>query len=524
MATGSAKTQVQFADARLLLGDRLPKGSIYRLLADDGAHLFGDDYFADLYKDSPRGRPTIPARVIATVMLLQSFEGLSDREACDRLGFDLKWQAAAGLPAAAEAFHPTVLVGMRNRLRASERPRRLFEDTVALAKRSGVLKGRTRVLDSTPLLDAVATQDTVTMLRAAIRGLLRTASGEQQATIRAALSRDDDYQAPGKPSCDWDDPAAREQLVDALVRDAAAALGAIEGAKLDPITAQAAELLGVVAGQDVAQGDDGVFRIVRGTARDRTISTADPQARHGHKTAAKRFDGYKTHIAVEPGTEIFTGVAASAANVTDAAVIDELLDDEQQDEQQNEEQNEPVQIVADGAYASGATLEDMRQRGIEMTVKVPPVRNPKGFSKDLFAVDMQAKTVSCPAGHTAAIHTTDKGSKASFAQHCGACPLRAKCTKARAGRTITINDHEAVLQEAKKRQRTPEFIARYKAIRPKVERKIAHFVRKPWGGRKARCRGLERIATDVDTRAGVLNLARLAGFGLRFTATGWATG
>jgi hypothetical protein len=112
---------------------RLKLGSIYRLLADHGHEMFGDDYFADLYSDSVRGRPTIPARVVATVMLLQAHEGLSDREACDRLGFDLRWQAAAGVDTGAEAFHPTVLQGQRNRLRASVRPRRLFEDTKVVA-------------------------------------------------------------------------------------------------------------------------------------------------------------------------------------------------------------------------------------------------------------------------------------------------------------------------------------------------------------------------------------------------------
>lgn len=148
------------------------EGSIYRLLADEGHRIFGDDYFADLYADSARGRPTIPARVMATAMVLQAFEGLSDREACDRLEVDLRWQAAAGVHLGNEAFHPTVLVGQRNRLRASGRERRIFEDTKVVAKQVGVLKGRARVLDSTPVYDAVATQDTVTQLRAAIRKLL----------------------------------------------------------------------------------------------------------------------------------------------------------------------------------------------------------------------------------------------------------------------------------------------------------------------------------------------------------------
>lgn len=208
------------------------QGSIYRLLADEGARIFPDDYFADLYATSARGRPTVPARVLATAMVLQAFEGLSDREACDRLEVDLRWQAAAGLHSGAEAFHPTVLPGQRNRLRASGRPRRLFEDTKVAAKAAGAMGQRVRVLDSTPLYDAVATQDTVTQLRAAIRKLLvvlDNAAPQLAAAVREALARDDDYATPGKPPCDWDDRSAREALVDELVHDALSALSALDG-------------------------------------------------------------------------------------------------------------------------------------------------------------------------------------------------------------------------------------------------------------------------------------------------------
>lgn len=105
-------------------------------------------------------------------MVLQAHEGLSDQEAVDRVRFALRWQAAAGLGCEFEGFHPTVLVGVRNRLRASGRPRRLFSDTKAVGAEAGVLGVRARVVDSTPLYDAVATQDTVTQLRWAIRKLL----------------------------------------------------------------------------------------------------------------------------------------------------------------------------------------------------------------------------------------------------------------------------------------------------------------------------------------------------------------
>lgn len=481
--------------------------------------MFGDDYFADCFTDSRRGRPTIPARTIATVMLLQSFEGLSDAEATDRLAFDLRWQAAAGLTAACGSFHPTVLVGMRNRLRRSVRPRRLFEDTVSIAKRAGVVSRKVRVLDSTPLLDAVATQDTVTQLRASIRSLLRIAPAALAQSIREALRRDDDYASPGKPPCDWDDPAAREALVDSLVRDALAALGAIEGAALAPDAAQAAESLAVVAGQDVEQRKDGRFAILRGVARDGVISTVDPQARHGHKSRNRRFDGYKTHIAIDPDSEIITATATTPANTQDRDVIAELI----AEELTNDQTDQPL-IVGDSAYADGATLTRMEESNREIMTKVPVVRNAKGFSKDLFVIDTEAGTVRCPAGRVAPIIPTRGGGRASFVPHCSSCPLRADCTTSRRGRVVSIHLHEEALQAAKGRQRDPAWQQTYRATRPVVERKISHFARRPWGGRKARCRGLKRIATDVDTRAGVLNLARLAVLRLRWSPLGWTAG
>src|SRR5580658_2717846 len=246
MALGSAKVQQRFESPREILGDRLREGSIYRLLADHGHVMFPDDYFADCYSDSVKGRPTIAARVMATVMILQAFEGLSDREATDRLEVDLRWQAAAGVDTGAESFHPTALVGQRNRLRSSARPRRLFEDTKVVANETGAMKGRARVLDSTPIFDAVATEDTVTQLRASIRkvlGALDQAKSALAATVRAALLRNDDYATAGKPPCDWDDRAAREALVDALVRDARGALDALDGAAIPASALAAVELL-----------------------------------------------------------------------------------------------------------------------------------------------------------------------------------------------------------------------------------------------------------------------------------------
>lgn len=510
----------RFENPRDILGDRLKEGSLYRLLADHGHRMFPDDYFADLYKDSPRGRPTVPARVLATTMLLQSFEGLSDREACDRLEVDLRWQAAAGVDVGDESFDHTTLVGQRNRLRASERPRRIFEDTRVVAKETGAMKGRARVLDSTPLYDSVATQDTVTQLRAAIRKLLSVLAKTAPAlaaSVREALTRDDDYASPGKPPCDWDDPEAREVLVDELVRDALAALAAVEGCDLDPLAQEVAELLALVAGQDVAEGDDGVFRIVKGVAKDRVISTVDPEARHGHKSKNRRFDGYKSHVSVDPDSELIDEVVATPANTSDREAVEDLL-------APVADQEDKPDVVGDSAYADGDTRARLGDEGFEVVAKVPPVRNSTGgFPKDRFAVDLQAGTVTCPAEVTVTIRArANGGGTASFAPHCQTCPLRQNCTTSARGRTVTIHPHEGILRDARAEQATPGWVERYRDDRPVVERKIAHLVRRLWGGRKARCRGLERVATDLDTRAGAVNWARLAALGLTFGDGGWA--
>jgi hypothetical protein len=518
MALGVAVAQLRFENPRELLGDRL-KG-IYRLLAGEGDRLFPEDYFADCYKDSCRGRPTVPARVLATVMVLQAHEGLSDGEACDRLECDLRWQAAAGVDAGYEAFHPTVLVGQRNRLRASERPKRFLEDTKAVARAAGVMGRRVRVLDSTPIYAAVSIQDTVTQLRSAIRKLLRVLAGSPLAVrVRRALRRDDDYATVGKPPCDWDDAEAREQLVDALVRDALAALAVVDGCVLEGPARGAAELLALVAGQDIEAGDDGMFRIARRVARDRIISTVDPDARHGHKSHNRRFDGYKAHLSVDPDSELIDEVIVTPANTHDADPAADLLGDYVD----ADDADKPV-IFGDSAYASADILDDLEGAGFDVRAKVPAARGRDGrFGKDDFDVDLDAGTVGCPAGQLAPIRPTpDGGGRAEFGDACAICPLRDQCTTSPGGRSVTIHPKEAVLQQHKAAQADPDWAQSYRSTRPKVERKIAHFVRVAWGGRKARTRGRQRVSTDAETRAAAVNFARLATLRIAFIDGRWA--
>src|SRR5437899_5644031 len=223
MTLGLAPRQADlFHSTAALCEGRVAPESIYGILHRECFALFPDEMFADLFDDV--GRRSVPPMIVAVVMVLQRLEGCSDREAADRFAFDARWKyAAGGLAFDYPGFVHTVLVDFRARLARSARPDRIFEVTLEVGRQAGLV-GRRRVLDSTPIYDAVATMDTVTLIRSAIRGLLMVCDRGLAGELRGLLRRDDDYAAAGKPVCDYDDPAAQTELVDALARDAFALL------------------------------------------------------------------------------------------------------------------------------------------------------------------------------------------------------------------------------------------------------------------------------------------------------------
>ena len=278
---------------------------MFGFLSAHRRELFPDEMFADLFPTG-RGRPSVPADVMAAVITLQALHGLSDSETVDAVTFDLRWKSACGMPVTAGAFHATTLTYWRRRLAASDRPNRIFEAVKAVAAQTGALAGRTRrALDSTVLDDAVATQDTVTQLIGAIRRVRREVVGAPEVIAEHCSAHD--YDDPGKPAIAWDDADARERLVDALVSDAHRLLGHLPEAELGPRAAEAVALLALIAGQDVepvegSDGTDGRWRIAQRVAPDRVISTVDPDTRHVHKTVARRQDGFKGHLAPTPAS------------------------------------------------------------------------------------------------------------------------------------------------------------------------------------------------------------------------------
>jgi IS5 family transposase len=492
---GTSDPNAELLDAAALCGHLVPAGSVHAFLAEHRRRLFPDELFADLFS-SGRGRPSVPADVIATVMVLQALEGLSDRDAVAELRTNIAWKVAAGLSLADEGFHPTVLTLWRNKLRASDAPERIFDAVRAVITETGVLKGKTRrALDSTVLDDAVATQDTVTQLIAAIRRVRRLVPGAAALELAAH-----DYSDPGKPRIAWDDDEARQQLITGLVTDALAVLDVIDGSALEGEAADAVGLLALVAGQDVEPGDhEGTWRIARRTAPDRVISTVDPDSRHVHKTVRSYRDGYKAHIVVEPVTGLICGQQLTAGNAPDGPTGVELM------------ANEPAgrQVLADSAYGSGETRVALRRGKHRLAIKPWPMADTGRFGRDDFTVDHDAGTATCPAGHT--VRVTARGN-ATFDKFCNAgCQLRERCTTAQDGRALRLKPHDSELVEARRAWRAGEFSEDYRRWRPMVERTLAWLVRR---GRRVGYRGTARNQIWLAHRAAAVNLQRLITLGL----------
>jgi IS5 family transposase len=430
-------------------------------------------------------------------MVLQALEGLSDRDAARALRDRISWKVACGLPLDDEGFDFSVLTYWRTRLRKSERPERIFDAVRSVIDATGVLKGKTRrALDSTLLDDAVATQDTVTQLIAAIRRVRRVVPGADSVPVSAH-----DYESAGKPLIAWDDPVAKAALVDALVNDTLALLAAFENESEEPEATSALGLLALVAGQDVEQDDDGTWKIAQRVAPDRVISTVDPEARHMHKSRFEYRDGYKAHIAIEPETGLVTATALTPANAPDGSTGVELL----------REEAPGLQVLGDGAYGSGETLAALGKAKYQRAIKPwpTPTAIPGGFDRDDFAVDVHAGTATCPAGHTV---TITPGRAAVFGNRCSGCLLRARCTTAKGGRTLRLHPHDAELIESRRAWREGDFAEDYRRWRPMVERSIAWLVAN--GNRRVRFRGVENNHLGLSLRIAAINLRRMVNLGL----------
>lgn len=499
--------QVGFFDAVELAGP-LPEGSFFALLAEHGQRIVRDEDFAACYSPGI-GRPSIPPSQLAKVLLLQYRTGVSDEQAMECIAWDLRWKVALELPVDHRGWHPTSLTKFRARLLLHRLERVALERTLELAEELGMLEGPVeQIIDSTPMLGAAATQDTVRLVRHGVRKLLDAVSAvDEQAGGELDRALEFDYARPAeKPDCRWRERVQRERMLTRVAQDAERALRAVgqaDALRDDEAVGEAHRLLRELIGQDFDIDSDGVPRLHRGTRADRIISVVDPEMRHGRKSQHQRFDGFKLSAAVtNTPAPLITAVEIAPASAQDGPQAKHLIDAQPA-------HRRPSRVLGDTAYGTGPVRAELADRDVEVLAPVfEGAVKPGRLGKREFRIDLDAGTVTCPAGQTAAIRTEPKGARrARFAKAaCDVCALRERCVQPGSGaKAILLAPDQELLIAARQALDDPATAEHLRRTRPRVERLLSLLAHR-YNARKSRYIGTHKARLQAAWTAALVNL------------------
>jgi hypothetical protein len=532
---GQRDAQATIFDGDQLYLEHVGERTLYGYLARHRHELFRDEDFAELY-DAKLGRPSVPPSLLCVALLLQTYEKCSDAEARDRAAYDQRWKVALGVADREKPFTKSTLQLFRAHLLLHEKARLPFEQSLAMAKKSGFLRshGRLRAaIDSSYILGRGAVRDTYNLIGdgiVSVARILSKVSGKRLEAWAAEhdLSRYVGSSLKGEAKLDWSSEAEKEAFLTGLVADAERVLELAERAEKGLAAEdvgrerlrRATEILRQVLLQDVESKPDdegGGKRIRRGTSAERICSVHDPEMRHGRKSASVRFDGHKADVVAD----VETGLVM-AVDVVEGSAKDEEGSLELVQEAAATTGLDLSEALADCAYGSGENRERFEQAGIMLLAKVPKLPRTGYFTKDEFEIDLESMRCRCPAGQTttkvikAGWQQTASGARVQLhafrfaANVCADCPLRAACFKKdiQRGREVQLHPHEAKLQAARAWQRSPEFDD-FRKQRQVVEHRIARLVQ--LGIRQARYVGRRKTLFQVLLAAAVANLTLVAG-------------
>ena len=557
---GKRSDQKGLWEADRLYLDYVGQDTFYGLLASLRGQLFSDDDFAEIYCPD-NGRDSVPPSLLATALLLQTYDKVSDAEAKARADFDIRWKVALGIEIEDRPFAKSTLQMFRAQLILHDKVREVFEGSLRLARQSGYLKkrGMRVALDTTYILGRGAVKDTYNLLADGIVKLLRVLAAVANIAV-GEWAEAQGYQRyfgssiKGEATIDWSDRKARRKLLGEIVADADRLLELARQAwvELPEDSAQrqsivdGAELLGQLLLQDIerksgdgdvdahaddaADADDGVS-IRDGVSKDRMLSVHDPELRHGHKSSRRRFNGHKAAIVVDTDSQLITAVDVLPGNAPDNLGALELV------EQSEASTGAPVdEAMGDAAYGDGGTRQAFADAGRRLVAKAPGRPDRKHFPKNDFHLDLAAGSCTCPAGQVTrtivpAGKRTDGAGRVYRLQAfqfdgavCGVCPLRSQCIAAqgRKGRRVLIHPQEGMLQQARALQQSADY-DEYRARRVVVEHRLARLVQ--LGIRQSRYFGRVKTKFQLYLAATVANLTLVAGkIGLLGSTDGGAAG
>lgn len=516
--------------------DHVGQDTFYGFLASMRGRLFEDEEFGELYcRDN--GRNSVPPSLLATALLLQAHDRVSDEEAKQRADFDVRWKVALGIAVEERPFAKSTLQLFRSQLIIHDKVRAVFERSLRYARETGYLKGRKMkvALDTTYVLGRGAVKDTYNLLADGIVQVARVlarlegkplkewAGGHGPSAEGHGLGLYFGSSVKGEAAIDWDNVKERRSLLGRIVADADRVLELARRAqgrfpKDSPYRksiVEAAELLGQLLLQDVERTEDGPA-LKEGVSRDRIPSVHDPEMRHGRKSSSTRFDGHKAAVAVDTDSQLVTAVAVLPGNASDNTSALELVE-----ESEANSGAEVSETIGDAAYGDGVTRQAFADAHRTLIAKVPGRPQGVRFPKEDFKIDLEAGTCTCPAEQvTRRLRTVttriDRSGQAhrmqAFYFHggtCRTCPLRPRCTAAKdgRGRTITLHPQEALLQQARALQKSAAF-EEYRCRRQVAEHRLARLVQ--LGIRQSRYFGRAKTLFQVLLAATVANLTVIA--------------
>ena len=482
---GRRSPQLSFFDAQSL-PHCVPADSFYGRMAAISDVLFPDEDLSMMYSPD-NGRPSLPPSLMNGALLLQFYDNVSDEETVARTKFDLRWKVALKLPLDFPGFHPTSLTKYRNRLIENEQERYAFDRFITVAREAGFIPDRVTLLtDTTNVKGAGAVQDTYTLLRKGMRKLLKAAgfhlpnkrqglSPQTRTLLERYVNQD------RKADIDWADPQQRAAELQVLFEDAEAVLALAAEQIDDDEVRYLGWLLTKILGDDLVVDDQGQVQIGKGTATDRIISITDPEMRHGRKSSAHLFNGFKVSVSTDQHSEMILDIADVTASGSDGAHLLPII------ERVEAQADVTVkQAVGDGAYGSGknrATCDNYPGHAVDLVSPLAQPSDPE-VDKSAFQIDLEVQTATCPQGHKvtgqpAGKHDGQQMWLFTFPRAtCEACPLFERCVRSKkTGRTVRTRGYESYLQAARIRQQTEEFDRLYR-LRPAVERKIAELARR----------------------------------------------
>jgi transposase len=507
--------------------------SFYGRMGAVSSELFRDDDLKEMYC-ADNGRPSLAPSLMCGVVLLQFYDDVSDGEAVERTKYDLRWKVALDVPLDYEGFDASSLSVFRKRLIDHGRERYAFERFVEVGREAGFIPDKaTLLIDTTWVKGAGAVQDTYTLIRKGVRKLLK-ALGYHLPGQRRGLSKEvrqlvERYlDQDKKAKIDWADGEARAAHLKVLVQDAEATLELATEKPDDAEVRSVGWLLRKVLGDDVVTDEKGDPQIGIGTACERVISMTDPEMRHGRKSGACRFDGFKSSVSTELSSGLILDIQDMSAPGSDGAQLMATIERVEAHEGLTVER-----VVGDGAYGSGDNRAACAQHPDHAIDLVSPMSRPRDaeVDKSAFEIDLEAKRAICPQGCMAAGKGRKDGAGRptlafTFARaDCEGCPLFSRCVRSTVvGRTVQTHAHETHLRQARQRQGTEEFEELYR-WRGLVEAKIAELVghglrdtryvgeqkrqlQRLWIGAAVNLKRLFKLAQSKDVDFGVV-LARL---------------